>query len=99
MTELVPLPYSRRMFTGYSDRLHDLSVIIPRCNKDAYLNSFFPRTARIWNSLPVECFPLTYDLSNFECRINRDLLTVCFSLSCNSMPCDSCSGFKLYALQ
>ena len=98
MTEVVPLPYSRRRFTGYSDRLHDLSVIIPRCYKDAYIDSFFPRTARIWNSLPVECFPLTYDLSTFHCRINRDLLTVCVSLSCNSMPGDSCSALKLYAL-
>ena len=26
-----------------------------------YRHSFFPRTARLWNSLPVECFPLTYD--------------------------------------
>ena len=23
---------------------------------------FFPCTARLWNSLPVESFPLTYDL-------------------------------------
>ena len=26
--------------------------------------------------LPIECFPLTYDLSGFKCRINRYLLTV-----------------------
>ena len=31
LTELVPLPYSWRRFTHYSDRLHDFSVIIPRC--------------------------------------------------------------------
>ena len=41
-----------------------------------YVNSFFPRTARLWNSLPIECFPLTYDLSGFKSRINRHLLTV-----------------------
>ena len=41
-----------------------------RCCKDVYVNSFFPRTARLWNSLPIECFPLTYDLSGFKCRIN-----------------------------
>ena len=54
----------------YSDRLHDFSVTIPRCYKDVYVNSFFPRTARLWNSLPIECFPLTYDLSGFKSRIN-----------------------------
>ena len=47
-----------------------------RCYKDVYVNSFFPRTARLWNSLPIECFPLTYDLSGFKSRINRHLLTV-----------------------
>ena len=28
------------------------------------------------NSLSLECFPLTYDLSGFKSRINRHLLTV-----------------------
>ena len=72
LAQMVPLPYSR----GRSTRLHDFSVTIPRCYKDVYVNSFFPRTARLWNSLPVECFPLTYDLSGFKSRINRYLLTV-----------------------
>ena len=76
LAQLVPLPYSRGRSTRYSDRLHDFSVNIPRCYKDVYVNSFFPRTARLWNSLPIECFPLTYDLSGFKSRINRYLLTV-----------------------
>ena len=54
--------------TRSSDRLHDFSVTISRCYKDAYVNSFFPRTARAWNSLPLECFPLTYDLSGFKSK-------------------------------
>ena len=66
LAELVPLHYSRGRSTHYSDRLHDFSVTIPRCYKDVYVNSFFPRTARLWNSLPIECFPLTYDLSGFK---------------------------------
>ena len=79
LAQLVPLPCSRGRSTRYSDRLHDFSVTIPRCYKDVYVNSFFPRTARLWNSLPIECCPLTYDLSGFKCRINRYLLTVgCF---------------------
>ena len=76
LAQLVSLPYSRRRPTCYSDRLHDFSVTIPRCYKDVYVNSFFPRTARLWNSLPIECFPLTYDPSDFKSRINRYLLTV-----------------------
>ena len=76
LAELVPLPYSRGSSTRYSDRLHDFSVTIPRCYKDAYANSFFSRTARLWNSLPIECFPLAYDLSGFKSTINRHLLAV-----------------------
>ena len=76
LAQLVPFPYSRGRSTRYSDRLHDFSVTIPRCYKDVYVNSFFPRTARLWNSLPIECFPLTDDLSGFKSRINRYLLTV-----------------------
>ena len=75
LDELIPFPYSRGRSTRYSDRLHDFSVTIPRCYKDVYVNSFFPRTAKLWNSLPIECFPLTYDLSGFKSRINRHLVT------------------------
>ena len=76
LAQLVPLPFSRGRSTRYSERLHYFSVTIPRFYKDVYVNSFFPRTAKLWNSLPIECFPLTYDLSGFKSRINRHLLTV-----------------------
>ena len=68
-------PFSRGRATRYSDRFHDFSVTIPRCCKDVYFNSFFPRTAILWNSLPIECLPLTYDLNGFKSRINKHLLT------------------------
>ena len=76
LAQLVPLPFSRGRSTRYSDRLLDFSVTLPRCNKDVHVNSFFPRTARLWNSLHLECFPFTYDLSGCKSRINRHLLTV-----------------------
>ena len=76
LAQLVPLPYSRGRSTCYSDRLHDFSATIPTCYKDVYVNSFFPRTARLWNSLPTECFPLTSNLNGFKSRINRHPLTV-----------------------
>ena len=47
LAQLVPLPYSPGRSTRYSDRLHDFSVTISRCYKDVYVNSFFPRTARL----------------------------------------------------
>ena len=99
LAQLVPLPFSRGRSTRYSDRLHDFFVTIPRCYKDVYVNSSFPRTARLWNSL-------TYDLSGFKSRINRHLLTVgfflnrfplCYNLFCASFSCNSMrhSGFSV----
>ena len=76
LTQLAPLAFSQGRSTRYSDRLHDFSVTIPRCYKDVYVNSFFPHATRLMNSLSIECFPLTYDVSCFKSRINRYLLTV-----------------------
>ena len=72
---LVPLRYSQGRSAGYSDRLHEFFITIPRCYKNVYVNSLFPRTDRPWNSLPIECFPLNYSLNGFKSRINRHLLT------------------------
>ena len=58
------------------DRLHGFSVTIPRFFKDMCVNTFFSCTARLRNSLPVECFPLTFDLNVFKCRISRHLLSL-----------------------
>ena len=71
LAELVP--YSRGKSTWCSNRLHDFSVIISKCYKDVYVNSFFPRTARLWNSLPAEYFPLTCDLNCFKSTVKRHL--------------------------
>ena len=84
LAQLLPLPYSGGRSTRYSDRLHDFSVATAGCYKHVCVNSFFPRTAGLWNSLPIECFPLTYDLNGFTPRINRNLLSVGFS---NQISC------------
>ena len=76
LAQLVPVPFSQGRSTRHSDRSHYFSITIPGSYKDVYINSFFPRTARLWKSLPIECFPLTYGLNGFKSRINRHLLTV-----------------------
>ena len=78
LAQLVPLPLSQGRSTCYSDRFHDFSATIPGFYKDVYVNSFFPRTAKLRNSQPIQSFRLTYDLSDFKSRINRHLLTVGF---------------------
>ena len=59
LAQLVPLSFSRGRSTRYSDRLHDFSVTIPRCYKDVYLHSFFPRIARLEF---FACRMLSFDL-------------------------------------
>ena len=43
---LLPLRHSCGRSIRLSNRLYDFPVIIPRCCKDVYVNSFFPCTAR-----------------------------------------------------
>ena len=66
LAELVPLPYFQGRSTHCFDRLNDFSVTILRCYNDVYVNRFFPHTAKLSNSLSVQSFPLTYDLSGFK---------------------------------
>ena len=47
LARLVPLSFSRDKSTYCSDRLHDFSFAIPRCYNNVYVNSFFPRTAKL----------------------------------------------------
>ena len=54
VARLVSLPYSRGRSTYFSDRLHDFSGTIPGYYEDVHVNSFFPRAAILWNSLPIE---------------------------------------------
>ena len=65
LDQLVTFSFSQERSTHYSDRWHDFSVTIPRCYKDVHLNSFFPHAAALWNSLPIECFSLIYELIFF----------------------------------
>ena len=73
LSELVPLPHVCGCSTRYSNRLHDFVVTVPHYSKEIYANSFFPWMAKLWNSLPGECFPLTYNLNRFKANVNRHL--------------------------
>ena len=82
--ELVPLPNSRGLSTRYSVKLHGFFFTVARYCKHNYFNSFFLRTARLWYSLSVECFSLSYDLNSFNPIQDGD---------------KNCVSFPLYLLQ
>ena len=72
LVQLVLLRYFRGTRTRYSDIFYNFSVTIPRCHKNVYVNSLFPRTARSWNSLP------TGTLFNYSFFQNR--FPLCFNI-------------------
>ena len=74
----VPEDWNTDVIVNCVENKGEETVTIPKCYKDACVNSFFPHTARLCNSLLVECFPLTYDLNIFKSRTNRHFLTVGF---------------------
>ena len=79
LAELFLLPYLSGRSTCYSNSLHGFSVTILGCFNYVSVISFFPCTARLWNSLPPECFPLTYYLNVFK-RDNDQVFIFCWLL-------------------
>ena len=74
--ELASLVPPRKIFTRHTRqaaRAHEFTVEEPFISKNFRRSSFFPRTSHLWNSLPSECFPPTYDLQSFKCSVNRYL--------------------------
>ena len=64
LAQLFRPSYSRGRSIRCSDRLHDFSVTYLRCClKNVNVSSFCPHTARLWNSLLIECFPLNYEIA------------------------------------
>ena len=65
LAHLFPLPFSRG---GSTVILIDCMIFLsPFLDvTKIYVNSFFPRTVKLWNSLPIECFPLSYVALSLE---------------------------------
>ena len=74
LAELIPRLYSHGSSICYFYRFNDFAVTIPKCCKNIYFSSFFPRTARLWSSLTVECFSLRCDINS----LNPGLTSSCY---------------------
>ena len=70
---LVPSSWLPVRSTRFSKKSHPFSVVVPRFKHNFYANSFFPRTAKLWNSLPADCFPHSYNLGVFKSNVNKYL--------------------------
>ena len=59
---------------------HPHYILAPRVNRKFHGDSFFPRAAAQWNSLPLDCFPEKCNLDAFKKKVNVYLSNL---LSCN----------------
>ena len=73
LSSLVPPTKVFNRSTRLSRSSHPFTVDLPHCVKRFYSRSFFPRTASIWNSLPLSCFPPAYNLALFKSLVNSFL--------------------------
>ena len=80
--ELLYLKQFSRSSTRCSDILNNFSITIfchhfhHHCYNNIYVISLSPRTAKLWDYVPIKCFSLIYNLNGFKSRINRHLLTL-----------------------
>ncbi|XP_065682397.1 uncharacterized protein LOC136095585 [Hydra vulgaris] len=75
--ELASLVQSAKIhysFTYHSIKPHPLTVTAPKCSKNSYSSSFFPRTLVLWNSIPSSYFPDSYNFQSVKSSFYR-----CFS--------------------
>ena len=77
LAQLVPFPFSWGRSTCYSGKSMIFLSPFLDATRMSMSKSFFPHTARLWNSLPIECFPLTYDLN---CRFFLNRFPVCCNI-------------------
>ena len=79
LAQLVPLPFSQGRSTRYSERLHNFSVTIPRCQKDVYVNSFF--LAQLYSEILYLQNAFLLTVGNFQVvskQISSVLIFLCF---------------------
>jgi len=71
LASAVPLPLVYNRVTRAEAECNPYRVRIPRCRTSAHSSSFFPRTAVVWNDLPMHCFPSCYNMQCFKTNVNK----------------------------
>ena len=71
----VPLAAPHVSLSAHS---HPYTVSVPKANTRWYSSSFFPRTALLWNSLPVSCFPATYCITCLNSNATSIVIVLLF---------------------
>ena len=74
---IIPDPVRRVGTTRSSTCSHSFQVTLPNPRTLSHKSSFIPRTSHLWNSLPPNTFPESYNFSSFKSNINKlDLVSL-----------------------
>ena len=77
LAQLVPLAFFEEgLLVILIDSMIFLSPFLDVTRMSMSTVSFLAQLDSLWNSVPIECFPLTFYLSDFKSRTNRHLLTL-----------------------
>ena len=57
------------IFVNESMSIYVNQMLTNLCQSNVYVNSFFPHTARLWNSLPMKAFPGTMILMTLSLEL------------------------------
>ena len=74
-----------------SESGHPYCERIPRSKTELYLNSYIPRTSRLWNSLPASAFPASPNMTAFKigrCKCFSYGSDVLNRIGLNQIKCD-----------
>ena len=74
LSNIIPNKVTCTRTTRSSVSRHPFAVMIPRSNTELHLNSYIPRTSRLWNSLPASVFPSSPNIDAFKTAANAFLL-------------------------
>ena len=76
--------------TPYSTRFqHPFHFNIPNARTNFYHNSYFPKTVRDWNSLPISAIK-AHTVNSFCNQLSLFLLLIIIVMYCNVCNCNLC---------
>ena len=87
LADILPSEAPSMRTTRCSVSGHPYCVHIPRPKTELHLNSYIPRTSRLWNSHPASAFPASPNMTAFKTGVNAFLLDVLNLFGLNQIKC------------
>src|ERR1044072_9071220 len=70
LSRRIPPPLRRVRATRFSTQSHPFSVQLSDPRLNSYAHSYMCSTGKVWNTLPLSVFPISFDLHTFKRRVS-----------------------------